>query len=73
MYKKFYNLSSSIGTIRFDKGFLDSCEIIAELIAKNPNKFISEILNLELTEKQKIIKLNQLFKDTLIEEGEKHV
>ena len=71
MYKNFYN-NSSIGTIRFDKGFLNSSELIATLIAKNSEKFISEIANPELTETQKINKLTQLFKDTLIKEGEQH-
>ena len=71
MYKKYYH-NSIIGTVRFDKGFLDSSQIIAELIAKNPQKFISQIANPDLTETQKINKLTQLFKDTLIEEGEKH-
>ena len=71
MFKKFYN-NSVIGTVRFDKGFLDSSQIIAQLIIKNPNKFISEISNSDLTEEQKVNKLTQLFKQTLIEEGEKH-
>jgi hypothetical protein len=71
MSKKLY-ADCKLGTIRWDRGFDDALQILAPIIVEKSEKIISEILEKDLTESDKITKLIQTFKTLIIEKGEHH-